>query len=131
MPAGIGGVCSHHRLDRTAQKSGRAASVMAASALVITRIVNLCLLVEFGHHAVLTDPGFSERRYMRFGEPLGITVARLPIRRAILGSRALLNQWHVNAMGSLRVKDATRVLVPICQSRDSAPILGENKVEFL
>jgi hypothetical protein len=126
MQAGIGGVCSHHRLDRTAQKTGRAASVMAASALIITRIVNLCVLVKFGHHAVLTDPWFSEDWYMRFGEPLGITVAQLPKRRATLGSHALLNQWHVNAMRSLRVKDATRVLVPICQSRDFVPILGEN-----
>ena len=48
------------------------------SPLAITRIINACVLLEFGEDAVLTDPYFTDQWFIRFREPFGHEEAALP-----------------------------------------------------
>jgi L-ascorbate metabolism protein UlaG (beta-lactamase superfamily) len=72
-----------------------------------TRVNNSCVLLEFDHMAVLTDPWFDERWHLRRGERLGLGVADLPELAAILGSHFFPNHWDIGALAAYPHKDRT------------------------
>jgi L-ascorbate metabolism protein UlaG (beta-lactamase superfamily) len=60
----------------------------------ITRVVHACVLLELGEDAVLTDPYFEQRWFMRLKEPIGMSVAELPRLTAILGGHGVFDHWQ-------------------------------------
>jgi L-ascorbate metabolism protein UlaG (beta-lactamase superfamily) len=66
--------------------------------LAVTRVANACVLLEFGDHAVLTDPWFTERWYLRRGEPLGLRPDELPELTAIVATNPVANHWDIAAV---------------------------------
>ena len=40
-------------------------------AFSVTRVINSCVLLQFGKDAVLTDPYFTKRWHMKWNEPVG------------------------------------------------------------
>ncbi len=73
---------------------------MSKPNLALTRVANACVLLELDGHAVLTDPWFTERWYLRRGEPLGLPVASLPPLAAIVVSNAAVNHWDLRALAA-------------------------------
>jgi DNA-binding PadR family transcriptional regulator len=72
---------------------------MSNQHLAITRVANACVVVELDGHTVLTDPWFTERWYLRRGEPLGMTVAELPPLTAIVATSFAVNHWDFRRHG--------------------------------
>ncbi|MEV7526219.1 MBL fold metallo-hydrolase [Streptomyces sp. NPDC091371] len=75
---------------------------MSNETVAITRVANSCVLLEIGGHVVLTDPFFTERWYVRRGEPLGIAAGELPPLTAIVVSNPYLNHWDLRGLRTYR-----------------------------
>jgi L-ascorbate metabolism protein UlaG (beta-lactamase superfamily) len=104
---------------------------MTKSSLSVTRVANACVLIEFGGRAVLTDPWFTERWYLRRGEPLGLRVDQLPPLTAIVATNPVANHWDVRALREFGAKAATRVVVSTGRMARRARALGFGDVEQL
>ncbi|WP_214401016.1 MBL fold metallo-hydrolase [Pseudonocardia lacus] len=104
---------------------------MTKPSLVVTRVANACVLLEFGGHAVLTDPWFTERWFLRRGEPLGLRVEELPALAAIVATNPVANHWDRRALRAYRGKVGTRVVVSTAGMARSARALGYPDVEQL
>jgi L-ascorbate metabolism protein UlaG (beta-lactamase superfamily) len=87
--------------------------------LAITRVVNACVLLQFGEDYVLTDPYFSELlSWMpRMREPIGLRAEALPRLAAILGGHSAPDHWHLSSIDAYPYKDTTPVF---CASRTAA-----------
>jgi L-ascorbate metabolism protein UlaG (beta-lactamase superfamily) len=85
---------------------------MIKSSMAITRIVNSCVLLELDGHAVLTDPWFTERWWLRRGEPLGMRVQDLPQLSAIVVTNLATNHWDLRGLRALPAKETTPLYVP-------------------
>jgi len=79
--------------------------------LTVTRISNACCLLQSAHHAVLTDPWFTQRWHLHRGEPLGMTVAQLPRLSAVVVSHYFINHWDPEPLAQLNEKATTPLLV--------------------
>jgi len=104
---------------------------MTRSSLSVTRVANACVLIEFGGRAVLTDPWFTERWYLRRGEPLGMRVDELPVLTAIVATNPVANHWDLRALREYGAKAATRVVVSTGRMARQARALGFDDVEQL
>jgi len=80
--------------------------------VVVTRVVNACVLIELGGVAVLTDPYFERHWFMRMSEPIGLTPARLPVLAAVLGGHGVFDHWQPGSMHGYRHHARTAVFVP-------------------
>lgn len=103
----------------------------ATADLAVTRVANACVLLEMGGQAILTDPWFTERWYLRRGEPLGLTVADLPPLTAIVATSFAVNHWDLRALRDYRHKAATPVFVSAARMARQARALGFPSVERL
>jgi len=103
--------------------------VNADSPLTITRVVNSCVLLEFGTEAILTDPWFTERWHIHHGEPLGLAPEDLPALSAILVSHFFVNHWDRRALRSFREK-GTRMIVPSRRMLRQARSIGFERAEL-
>lgn len=99
--------------------------------LVLTRVANACVLVELDGHSVLTDPWFTERWYLRRGEPLGLPVVQLPPLTAIIASSFAANHWDLRALAQYPHKASTPVFVSAERMARQARALGYRSVEVL
>ncbi len=99
--------------------------------LAITRIANACVLLELNGHTILTDPWFTERWYLRRGEPLGLKVSELPPLTAIVATSFAANHWDLRALREYRHKSATPVYVSTALMARQARTLGYPLVERL
>lgn len=99
--------------------------------LAVTRVANACVLLELGEHTILTDPWFTERWYLRRGEPLGLTVAELPPLTAIVATSFAANHWDLRALRDYRHKSVTPVYVSTARMARQATALGFTTVERL
>lgn len=99
--------------------------------LAITRIANACVLLELNGHTILTDPWFTERWYLRRGEPLGLKVSELPPLTAIVATSFATNHWDLRALREYRHKSATPVYVSTALMARQARTLGYPLVERL
>jgi L-ascorbate metabolism protein UlaG (beta-lactamase superfamily) len=99
--------------------------------LTVTRVANACVLLELDGHTVLTDPWFTERWYLRRGEPLGLPVADLPPLTAIVATSFAANHWDLRALKEYRHKDSTPVYVSARLMVRQARALGFRNVEQL
>src|SRR4051812_4591870 len=104
---------------------------MTESPVAVTRIANACVLLEVGGHAVLTDPWFTERWYLRRGEPLGLRVEDLPPLSAIVATNPAVNHWDLRALRRYPAKAATPLLVSSARMARQARALGSRAVERL
>jgi L-ascorbate metabolism protein UlaG (beta-lactamase superfamily) len=102
-----------------------------STSLAITRVINACVLIELGEHAVLTDPYFTGHWYMRFDEPIGLTVAELPRLAAILGGHSVLDHWQPASLAAYPYKDETPVYVATSSMARKARRAGFSRVEVL
>lgn len=103
----------------------------AAAGLAITRVANACVLLELNGHTILTDPWFTERWYLRRGEPLGLDVAELPPLTAIVATNFAANHWDLRALREYRHKLVTPVYVSTGRMARQARALGFPRVERL
>ncbi|MER7789768.1 MBL fold metallo-hydrolase [Streptomyces sp. NPDC097640] len=104
---------------------------MDKRSIAVTRVVNACVLLEIDGHAVLTDPWFTERWFLRFGEPLGLHIADLPPLAAVVVTNPATNHWDLRALSMLPGKDSTPVYVPTRRMARQAAALGFRYAEQL
>jgi L-ascorbate metabolism protein UlaG (beta-lactamase superfamily) len=104
---------------------------MSNHELAITRVANACVLVELNGHTILTDPWFTERWYLRRGEPLGLRVADLPPLTAIVATSFAANHWDLRALREYRHKSGTPVYVSTARMVRQARALGYPLAERL
>jgi L-ascorbate metabolism protein UlaG (beta-lactamase superfamily) len=101
------------------------------SGVSITRVVNASVLLEFGEHALLTDPFFNPRWPVRVRERVGLTVAQLPRLTAILGGHRVLDHWQPSSLATYAFKLDTRVYVAASSMARSARAAGFSRVEVV
>ncbi|MBP2329720.1 L-ascorbate metabolism protein UlaG (beta-lactamase superfamily) [Kibdelosporangium banguiense] len=101
------------------------------SNLAITRVANACALLELNGHTILTDPWFTERWYLRRGEPLGLTVAELPALTAIVATSFAANHWDLRALREYPHKTSTPVYVSTSRMARQARTFGYRMAEVL
>jgi L-ascorbate metabolism protein UlaG (beta-lactamase superfamily) len=99
--------------------------------VAITRIVNACVLLEFGDEAVLTDPYFRGHWFMRFREPIGLVVEQLPKLTAILGGHGVFDHWQPSSMHAYPFKAEAKVYVATRGMMTAARSAGFGDVEVL
>jgi len=99
--------------------------------LAITRIVNACVLIEFGNEAVLTDPYFEHHWFMRLREPIGLKAAHLPRLAAIVGGHGVFDHWQPRSLGAYPFKQETPVFVATASMMRKAKAAGFRDVEVL
>jgi L-ascorbate metabolism protein UlaG (beta-lactamase superfamily) len=104
---------------------------MSKQPLAITRVANACVLIEMDGHNVLTDPWFTERWYLRRGEPLGMRVADLPPVTAIVVTNFAPNHWDLRALAAYPHKDSATVYVSTRRMARQARARGYRNVEVL
>ena len=104
---------------------------MSKPNLALTRVANACVLLELDGCAVLTDPWFTERWYLRRGEPLGLPVAELPPLTAIVVSNPAVNHWDMRALAEYPGKATTPMYVSGERMARQARALGYRTVEAL
>jgi L-ascorbate metabolism protein UlaG (beta-lactamase superfamily) len=103
----------------------------APSSLAITRVINACALLELGDDAVLTDPYFTSHWFMRFREPIGLSVGQLPRLSAILGGHSVFDHWRPSSLAGYPFKETTPVFVATKSMAASARSAGFKSVEVL
>lgn len=99
--------------------------------LAITRVINACVLLELGDDAVLTDPYFTKHWFMRFREPVGLTVHQIPKLSAILGGHSVLDHWQPASLAPYAFKETTPVFVATRSMKSKARAAGFTRVEVL
>jgi L-ascorbate metabolism protein UlaG (beta-lactamase superfamily) len=104
---------------------------MSKPDLTMTRVANSCVLLELDGHSVLTDPWFTERWYLRRGEPLGLPVAGLPPLAAIIATSFAANHWDLRALRQYPHKTCTPVYVSTARMARQARALGYRRVEVV
>lgn len=95
-----------------------------ASAISVIRVANACTLIDIGGHTVLTDPWFTERWYLRRGEPLGMRIEDVPPVDAIVATSFAANHWDLRALRRYRYKATTPVLTATDRMAGQARALG-------
>jgi L-ascorbate metabolism protein UlaG (beta-lactamase superfamily) len=104
---------------------------MSKHELAVTRVANACVLLELNGHAILTDPFFTERWYLRRGEPLGLRLTELPPLTAIVATSFAPNHWDLRALREYDHKAVTPVYVSTSRMARQARALGYPLVERL
>ncbi|MEV4018610.1 MBL fold metallo-hydrolase [Nonomuraea angiospora] len=104
---------------------------MIKPTVAMTRVVNSCVLLELDGHAVLTDPWFTERWWLRRGEPLGLGLSDLPPLTAVVVTNLATNHWDLRALRHLPAKDTTPLYVPTRGMARRARALGFRRAERL
>ncbi|MEV0390964.1 MBL fold metallo-hydrolase [Nonomuraea sp. NPDC050643] len=102
---------------------------MIRPSIAVTRIVNSCVLLEMDGHAVLTDPWFTERWWLRRGEPLGLRIAALPPLTAIVVTNLATNHWDLRALRAFPGRSGTPLYVPTRAMARRAGALGFRRAE--
>jgi L-ascorbate metabolism protein UlaG (beta-lactamase superfamily) len=95
----------------------------------ITRVINACVLLELGPHAILTDPYFTRHWYLPFSEPFGLEPQDLPPLSVILGAHSVPDHWDPAAMRGYRHSRDLPVLVATASMRRKAMRAGFLRVE--
>jgi L-ascorbate metabolism protein UlaG (beta-lactamase superfamily) len=101
------------------------------STLAITRIVNASVLIEIGGGALLTDPYFDARWFMRMREPIGMRAASLPRLSAILGGHGVLDHWQPRSLADYRWREETPLLVATPSMERKARAAGFPRCEVV
>ncbi|GIH03289.1 hypothetical protein Rhe02_13560 [Rhizocola hellebori] len=96
----------------------------------LTRVANSCVLLELHGQAVLTDPWFTQRWYLRRGEPLGLPIDQLPPLTAIIATSSAPNHWDLRALAQIQHR-ATPVYVSGQRMARQARGLGYSNVRVL
>ena len=104
---------------------------MDKQTVAVTRVNNSCVLLEMDGHAVLTDPWFIERWWLRRGEPLGLQVEDLPPLTAVVVTNIATNHWDLRALRLLPAKASTPLYVPTAGMARQARGLGFARAERL
>ncbi len=99
--------------------------------VAVTRIVNSCVLIEIGGYAVLGDPWFHDRWYLRFGEMPGMCISELPKLAGVIGSHSLPNHWDIQSLGGYAHKTTTPVFVATDQMAKQAKKVGFKEVAVM
>ncbi len=101
------------------------------SPLAVTRVINACVLLEFGEDAVLTDPYFTDQWFMRFREPFGLNAQQLPRLSAIIGGHSVFDHWQPSSLQAYAFKETTPVFVATKSMMVKARRAGFTQVEIL
>ena len=106
-------------------------AVMSKQSIAVTRVINSCVLLELDGRVVLTDPWFTERWWLRRGEPLGLRIEELPPLTAIVVTNIATNHWDLRALRALPAKASTPLYVPTAGMARRARALGFLRAERL
>jgi L-ascorbate metabolism protein UlaG (beta-lactamase superfamily) len=104
---------------------------MTDLSIAVTRVVNSCVLLELDGHFVLTDPWFTERWWLRRGEPLGLRISDLPPLTAIVVTNLATNHWDLRALRIAPGKSSIPLYVPTAGMARRARALGFRYAERL
>lgn len=99
--------------------------------LSITRVVNACALLQFGQDAVLTDPYFERRWFLRLKEPIGLSAEQLPRLSAILGGHGAFDHWQPGSLKSYPYGKETLIIVATRRMATKSIASGLRRVEVL
>lgn len=99
--------------------------------LALTRVANSCVLIELDGQAVLTDPWFTERWYLKRGEPLGLRLSQLPRLSAVVVTSFAANHWDLRALRDYPHKAETPVFVGTARMVRQARAMGYRNVTRL
>ncbi len=102
-----------------------------SATLSITRVVNACVLLRLGDDAVLTDPFFAARWFMRMREPIGLRATALPRLAAIVGGHGVFDHWQPSSLAEYRHKAETPVFVATNAMRRKAAAAGFDNIEVV
>jgi L-ascorbate metabolism protein UlaG (beta-lactamase superfamily) len=102
-----------------------------SAALTVTRVVNACVLLELGGAAVLTDPYFDSRWFIRLREPIGMKVQDLPRLSAIIGGHGVFDHWQPRSLEAYPYKQETPVFVATRSMMRKALAAGFRRAEVL
>ena len=72
----------------------------AREPFTVTRIAHASVLLDFGNATVLTDPWFSEKTHYHHGEPLGITMDKLPPLTAVVASHEHYDHFDIKTFAN-------------------------------
>jgi L-ascorbate metabolism protein UlaG (beta-lactamase superfamily) len=89
------------------------------------------VLLEIGQDAVLTDPYFDARWFLRLREPIGLRATALPRLAAILGGHGVLDHWQPASLAPYPFKAETPVFVATPAMRRKALAVGFSQSEVL
>ncbi|MFM9864227.1 MAG: MBL fold metallo-hydrolase [Micropepsaceae bacterium] len=98
-------------------------------AFSVTRIAHASVLLDFGNATVLTDPWFSEKVHYHHGEPLGISLDRLPRLTAVVISHEHYDHFDIETFARYPDKAVPLFVGP--NMRDAARAAGFTNVREL
>jgi L-ascorbate metabolism protein UlaG (beta-lactamase superfamily) len=101
------------------------------SVITVTRVINATVLVALPGGTVLTDPYFTDHWFMRFSEPVGVSVDQLPKLSAIIGGHQVFDHWQPSSLRHYPYRDTTPVYVANRRMARSARKAGFCQVEVL
>ena len=101
------------------------------SDVFVTRVINTCVLIEIGGHAVLTDPYFADKWFFKTNEPIGLSVEQLPPLAAVLGCHRAFDHWQPRSMGNRAHRTSTPVFTASRGMSRAARRAGFDRVETL
>lgn len=101
------------------------------SSFSVTRVINSCVLLQFGKDVVLTDPYFVNHWYWKWNEPIGMNVSQLPKLAAVIGGHSVFDHWQISALEAYEYKDETPVFVATKSMAHKARAVGFKHVEVL
>jgi L-ascorbate metabolism protein UlaG (beta-lactamase superfamily) len=78
--------------------------------ITVTRVVHASVLIDFDGQTFLTDPWFSERPGYLWGEPLGVTVDRLPRLAGVIVSHAHYDHYDIGAFSTYPDKGVAMIV---------------------
>lgn len=104
---------------------------MIKRSIAVTRVINSCVLLELDGRAVLTDPWFTERWWLRRGEPFGLRAEALPPLTAVVVTNLATNHWDLRGLRALPAKESTPLYVPTAGMARRARRIGFARAERL
>ena len=102
------------------------------SKIKITRISNACVLIEMGHHKILTDPFFINTKMIGIKEDVAIDPEDLPPLTDIIGCHNVIDHWQMKGLKDYpHNKDEVKVYVAMKGQIRSARKNGFKNAEVL
>lgn len=84
----------------------------AAGTLTVRRVVHASVLLEAGGVAVLTDPWFTQTSAYNHGEPLGLSIDKLPKLTAVVASHGHHDHYDMTGFAAYPDKSVPMIVRP-------------------
>lgn len=131
----LGGSCAAPQLAvmrsdaRPAPITERVDGPAASAPLTVTRVVHASVLLEAGDIKVLTDPWFTQTSAYNHGEPLALSIEKLPKLTAVVASHGHYDHYDIAAFAAYRDKSVPMIVR--AEMADAARAAGFTDVRVL